>query len=54
MDLHEDEPIEEVAQTMDALFADMMAQQAQSTETLRSEMVSLRAEIQTLSNRLAR
>lgn len=52
MDFHEDEPIQEVAQTMDALFADMMAQQAQSTETLRSELASLRAEIQTLSTRL--
>lgn len=51
VDLHDDEPVQEVAQTMDALFADMMAQQTQSTETLRAELASLRAEIQTLSSR---
>jgi hypothetical protein len=52
IDLHEGEPTAEVAQTMEALFADLVAQQAQSTETLRSELAGLRAEFHVLSDHL--
>ena len=45
MDLHEQEPLADVAQNMEAMFADLAAQQAQSAEALRSELVALRSEI---------
>jgi hypothetical protein len=50
MDLHEDEPIAEVAEAIELLGEQILAQQAQSMETLRSELAALRAEIRVLSN----
>jgi hypothetical protein len=48
MDLHEAEPTAELAQTMEAHFADLMAQQAQATEALRGELAALRSEMHVL------
>ena len=53
MDLHEQQPIAELSQTMQALFTDLMAQHAQSLEALRSELTALRADVQSLANNIA-
>ena len=48
MDLHEQQPLAEHAQTVEALFADVMAQQTQSTEALRGELTAMRAQLQAI------
>jgi hypothetical protein len=50
MDLHEQQPLAEVSQMMQALFTDLMTQHAQSSEALRSELTALRADVQMLAN----
>ena len=52
VDLHENEPVEELGQTMEALFADLLAQHAQSTDALRAEMAALRTELRAVSDKI--
>ncbi len=54
IDLHEDEPVTEVAQRLDLLGAQIMAQQTEILRTLRSEMSDLRSEVRALSSQLPR
>ena len=54
IDLHEDEPVAEVAEAIESLGALLIEQQTQSMETLRSELASLRAEVRAIADRQPR
>jgi len=53
MDLHQQQPIGELGQTMEAHFADVTAQQSQSAEVLRRELAELRSQLQAVSDKIA-
>src|SRR5437763_7174615 len=54
IDLHEDEPVAEVAEAIESLGALLIEQQTQSMETLRCELASLRAEVRAIADRQPR
>jgi hypothetical protein len=52
IDLHEEEPLTELAQKVSAASAKFLKEQSASNESLRSELAALRAEIRGLAERL--
>src|SRR5205085_1006181 len=52
IDLHEDEPVAELGEKLEAVGAQILEQQETATETLRAELASLRAELHALAERL--
>jgi hypothetical protein len=52
LDLHEDEPVEELGQRVEALGARILERNHAATEMLRSELAALRAEVRQLTERL--
>ena len=50
IDLHEDDPVVELKQSVDLMGSQFLAQQAQIIETIRTELAALRDEVRAMAN----